>query len=80
MERLRQLIHEVHRRSLWQVLGILLLGGWLALEAVQTLTEGLGLPEWSPGGAASGLFTWRNAFGGGVLAFAVVSPVAARKP
>ena len=48
MERLRQLIHEIHRRSLWQVLGIFLLGGWLAFEVVQTLTEGLGLPEWFP--------------------------------
>ncbi len=25
MERLRQLIHEIHRRSLWQVLGIYVL-------------------------------------------------------
>ncbi len=48
MERLRQLIREIHRRSLWQVLGIFLLGGWVAFEVVQTLTEGLGLPEWFP--------------------------------
>ncbi len=48
MERLRQLIHEIHRRSLWQVMGIFLLGGWVAFEVVQTLTEGLGLPEWFP--------------------------------
>ena len=26
IERLRQLIHEIHRRSLWQVLGLLELG------------------------------------------------------
>ncbi len=45
---LKRLIHEIHRRSLWQVLGIFLLGGWLAFEVVQTLTEGLGLPEWFP--------------------------------
>ena len=30
------------------MLGIFLLGGWVAFEVVQTLTEGLGLPEWFP--------------------------------
>jgi len=45
---LKRLIREIHRRSLWQVLGIFLLGGWVAFEVVQTLTEGLGLPEWFP--------------------------------
>ncbi len=32
MTRLRQLIHEIHRRSLWQVLGIYLVGSWLVLR------------------------------------------------
>jgi len=49
---LKQLIHEVHRRSLWQVLGIYLVGGWVVFEVVQTATEGLGLPEWFPAFAA----------------------------
>lgn len=44
----KRLILEVHRRSLWQVLAIYLAGGWIAFEAVQTLTEGLGLPDWFP--------------------------------
>lgn len=128
MDRLKQLIHEIHRRSLWQVLGIYVVGGWLVFEVVQTLTEGLGLPGWFPAlamlllliglpvvmatafvqeggpgasladsrlidasgraieqrrtashsaGGAYGLFTWRNAIAGGVLAFALWGVVAA---
>ena len=99
---LTRLIREIHCRSLWQVLGIFLLGGWLAFEVVQTLTEGLGLPvvlatafvqeggpkatPSEPSGLIVGvpsvpsvdpsvprrLFTWRNAIGGGVLAFALL--------
>ena len=45
---LKRLIGEIHRRSLWQVLGIYLLGSWFMYEVVQGLTEGLGLPEWFP--------------------------------
>jgi hypothetical protein len=49
MSRLKRLIHEIHRRSLWQVLGIYVVGAWIAFQVVQTLTEGLGLPDWFPG-------------------------------
>lgn len=49
MPRIRHLIHEIHRRSLWQVLAIYLGSSWLVFEAVQALTEGLHLPEWVPG-------------------------------
>lgn len=45
---LKRLVTEVRRRSLVRVLGIYLLGGWVAFEVVQTLTEGLRLPEWFP--------------------------------
>ena len=48
MSHLKQLIHEIHRRSLWQVLGIYLAGSWLALQAADTLTASLGLPNWVP--------------------------------
>ena len=48
MTGLKNLIHEAHRRSLWQVLGIYLVVSWLVFQVVQTLTEGLGLPEWVP--------------------------------
>jgi len=43
---LKNLIHEIHRRSLWQVVGIYLAGGWLALQVVEQLAEAAGLPEW----------------------------------
>jgi hypothetical protein len=49
MERLKRLIHEIHRRSLWQVLLIYVGGALVAYQAVQALTEGLGLPQWFPG-------------------------------
>lgn len=48
MPSLKKLIHEIHRRSLWQVLGIYLAGSWVALEVVDGLTETAALPEWLP--------------------------------
>ena len=119
MERLRQLIREIHRRSLWQVLGIYAVASWAVLSVVDTLGGALNLPDWfpalalalliiglpivlatafvqegiggadgaatadptgsaaepSPSGAVT-LFTWKNAFLGGVGAFAVVGVVA----
>jgi len=48
MNGLKRLIHEVHRRSLWQVLGIYLLGSWLALQVVDVLANNFGLPQWFP--------------------------------
>jgi TolB-like protein len=49
MSRLRSLIQEIHRRSLWQVLGIYLGGAWVALQGIEALVSVLGLPEWVPG-------------------------------
>jgi TolB-like protein len=49
MNRLKRLIEEIHRRSLWQVLGIYLVGAWIGYEVIQSLTEGIGLPDWVPG-------------------------------
>ena len=108
---LKRLIGEIHRRSLWQVLGIYVVASWAVLQVVDTLGGALRLPDWiepmalvlliiglpivlatafvqeggprreakdaatptgdAPAGAP-GLFTWRNAFGGGVLAFALL--------
>lgn len=48
MDRLKQLIQEVHRRSLWQVLGIFLAASWGVLQVVEVLTETAGLPDWTP--------------------------------
>ncbi len=45
---LKSLIHEIHRRSLWQVLAIYLGASWLVLQAVDTLAGALSLPEWAP--------------------------------
>jgi serine/threonine-protein kinase len=48
MSRLKRLIVEIHRHSLWQIVGIYLGGAWLAYEIIQGITEGRGLPEWLP--------------------------------
>ena len=48
MSGLKQLIQEIHGRSLWQVVGIYLVASWVVFQVIQTLTEGLGLPEWFP--------------------------------
>jgi hypothetical protein len=49
LSRLKRLIQEIHRRSLWQVLGIYLGGAWVALQGIEALVSVLGLPEWVPG-------------------------------
>lgn len=51
MDRIKRIIHECHRRSLWQVLLIYLVGSWGVLQAVQGVTEVSGLPDWVPPGA-----------------------------
>jgi TolB-like protein/Flp pilus assembly protein TadD len=48
VNRLKQLIHEIHRRSLWQVLGIYLVGSWAVLQIADTMASALGLPDWFP--------------------------------
>jgi eukaryotic-like serine/threonine-protein kinase len=48
VKRLRAIIVEVHRRSIWQVLGVYLFGSWLGYQVILALTDGLGLPHWVP--------------------------------
>lgn len=48
MNGLKQLVREIHRRSLWQVLGIFLAVSWGVLQVVEVLTETAGLPDWTP--------------------------------
>lgn len=48
MNRFRDLVHEIHRRSLWQVLAIYGVASWVALEVAGYLTENFGLPDWFP--------------------------------
>ncbi len=38
--------NQYHVRSLWQVLGLYLAGGWLLLQVVDVLNQNLGLPTW----------------------------------
>ncbi len=45
---LKRLIREIHRRSLWQVLGIYLVASWAVLSAVDTMGGALNLPDWFP--------------------------------
>ena len=45
----KKLILEVHRRSLWQVLGVYAMASWVALQVVETVAESTNLPEWVPG-------------------------------
>jgi serine/threonine-protein kinase len=43
---MKKLIEELHRRSLWQVLGIYLAGSWIALQVVDVVNQNFGLPDW----------------------------------
>ena len=45
---MKKLVQEAHRRSLWQVLGIYLMGSWVVLQVVDQLHETAGLPDWVP--------------------------------
>jgi len=45
---MKNLIDELHRRSLWQVLGIYLAGAWIALQVVDVINQNFGLPDWVP--------------------------------
>lgn len=47
MHRIRRLIGEIHRRSLWQVLSVYLVGSWVALQVVESISESAGLPDWA---------------------------------
>jgi hypothetical protein len=48
MSRLKRLILEIHRRSLWQVLLIYVGGAWACYELIDTITDRLALAEWIP--------------------------------
>jgi hypothetical protein len=44
---LKRLVREIHRRSLWQVLGIYVVGSWAVLQVVDVLSDNMGLPPWT---------------------------------
>lgn len=113
------LVHEAHRRSLWQVLVLYLGASWGVLEAADQVIERFGMPDWAYGAAVlllligfpivmataivqegmggeanartrmedddgrttppstwGRVLTWRNAIGGGVIAFALWGVIA----
>ena len=43
---MKKLFQEIHKRSLWQVLGLYLAGAWVLLQVVDVLNQNLGLPRW----------------------------------
>ncbi|NIY45540.1 MAG: hypothetical protein GWN22_18170, partial [Gemmatimonadetes bacterium] len=45
---LRQLLEKLQHRSIWQVLGIYLVGSWIALQVVDLLADNFDLPAWFP--------------------------------
>ena len=45
---LKRLVREIHRKSLWQVLGIYVVASWGVLSVVDTLGGALNLPDWFP--------------------------------
>lgn len=49
MHAIRRLAREIHRRSVWQVLGVYLAGGWVGYRGVAVATGQVGLPRWTPG-------------------------------
>lgn len=46
MTTLRRIVHEAHRRSVWQVLGIYLVGAWIGYQVILNVMQGFGLPDW----------------------------------
>ena len=45
---LKRIVREIHRKSLWQVLGIYVVASWGVLSVVDTLGGALNLPDWFP--------------------------------
>ena len=46
---LKRFVREIHRRTLWQVLGIYVVASWLVLQVIETLDGMVTLPEWFAG-------------------------------
>jgi hypothetical protein len=46
MQGLGSLLNEIHRRSVWQVLGSYAVGAWVILQVGETLAGLIGLPLW----------------------------------
>lgn len=46
MSRITGILGEIHRRSVWQVLGSYVVGAWIVLQFAETLSGLIGLPLW----------------------------------
>ena len=46
MNRLGNLLGEIHRRSIWQILGSYAVGAWIILQLAETMAGLIGLPLW----------------------------------
>jgi len=44
--RLKRILHEIHTRSVWQVLSVYVAGSWGVLQAVEMVQGTTGLPDW----------------------------------
>jgi len=42
----KNVLQEIHDRSLWQILGLYLASSWVVLQVVDTLDSVIGLPSW----------------------------------
>jgi hypothetical protein len=51
MNQIKALIHELHHRSVWQVLLVFVGAGWAVLEVIDTFIERGLLPDWTFNGA-----------------------------
>jgi TolB-like protein/tetratricopeptide (TPR) repeat protein len=48
MEALKLIADSLQQRSIWQVLGVYLVGSWIALQVVDVLGNNFGVPAWFP--------------------------------
>ena len=48
MSGFKRIAGEIHRRSLWQVLGVYAVASWVVLQVVDVLAQNFALPEWFP--------------------------------
>lgn len=47
MQSITRIVREIHRRSLWQVLGIYLVCAWVVIQVVDVLADNMSLPPWT---------------------------------
>ncbi|HSM09666.1 MAG TPA: tetratricopeptide repeat protein [Gemmatimonadota bacterium] len=43
---MKNVLQEIHDRSMWQILGLYLGASWVVLQVVDTLNSTVGMPEW----------------------------------